>query len=232
MKLTLKKVLPVAAAATLFSAQAQTIVDSWSAPGGAWNPANQPNFEAASPGGGTLYTDQAIAGETNNSIDNTGAIWTSVVPPSPPYPGIGIYGDYYYTLFSTPTITLSTSNILDNVQTITFSLAAAGAGFNSDTVQLNFGGLQSATGFIPVDLGPDPDFPTNRYIYTWTWDVSSLAVPSTFSLVWTTPAEHTPYFSAEIVQAVPEPSAMVMAVVGISFVLTRSRRRSCRSKSS
>jgi hypothetical protein len=230
MRLTFKKALSLALVSTLWSAQAQTIVDTWSADGGAWTVANQPDFIAASPGGGTLYTDEAIAGETNNSTDNIGAVWNSIVPPPGPPPfgnnGIGIYEEYYYTVFSTPTIALSTNNLLSEIQTITFTLETAGSAFNSNTVALDFGGLQSASGFDVVDLGPDPDFPTNRYIYTWTWDVGSLTPAANFSLTWTTPAIHTPYFSAEIVQAVPEPSTVAMAVVGLSFVLVRARRRS------
>jgi hypothetical protein len=225
MRLTLNKVLPFIAVATLVSANAQTLVDTWSAVGGAWTPANQPDFVAASPGGGILYTDEAIANETNNSADNTGAIWNSIIPPPvPDYPGIGIYDDYYYTVYSTPTITLSTANILDGVQTITFTLISTD-GFDESTVALNFGGLQPQGDFEFVNLGPDPIFPANRFIYTWTWDVSALTAPEEFSLTWTTPVIHTPYFSAEIVQAVPEPSTVAMAALGLSVVLARSRRR-------
>lgn len=210
------------------SAQAQTIVNNWSSSGGAWTAANQPDFVAAPGGGGTLYSDEAIAGGTNNGTDNTGAIWTSVIPPFtfPPGPGSGIYGGYYYTLASTPAISINTTNLLADVQTITFSLNTA-ATFVSNSVTLNFSGALAANDFSAQYLGDDPDFGAGIYIYTWTWDVSGATLPSSFSVDWTTPAQHTAYFSAQLIQAVPEPStyAMIALAMGVLVVFHYRRRR-------
>lgn len=221
-----------------WSTQAQ-IIDTWTAPGGAWTPANQPDFTAAPGGGGTLYTDEAIAAGTNTAGLNTGATWSSAIPawspgppPSGPNPGSGLYNDYYYTLFSTPVITINTTNVLAGVETITFELTTATT-LLTGSVGLNFSGLQTAASFNATLLGVDPNFGANVYAYTWTWEVGALALPSSFSLSWTTPSYHTAYFQAELsqVQAVPEPAAGTLAILGIGgTLLWRARRKATRAK--
>jgi hypothetical protein len=198
----------------------QTVIDTWSADGGAWTASNQPDFTAATGGGGTLYTDEAIVGGTNHSVGNTGAVWTSAVTS-----GSGIYGDYYYTLFSTPAITVSTVNVLSGVEAISFSLEMSGT-MASTSVGLDFGGVLAADGFESEFLGTDPGFGANIYRYTWMWDVNGLTASSSFSLGWTTPGNHTAYFTVELTQqAIPEPSTCALVFVGgVALLLLRRRR--------
>jgi len=214
------------------SAYSQTIIDTWSADGGAWVPGNQPSFVAQSPGGGILYTDEAIAAGTNNALENTGATWSSTILPPQGGPtgnqGVGIYDDYYYTVFSTPDITLATNNVLSSVDVIKFTLVS-NTPLTSSSVTLDYGGAQTPVNFTVTDLGPFPGFPTNVYSYVYTWDVSALAQEGDFSIAWTTGAIHSAYFSAEIAQTVvPEPTSAVLLAVGVTGMVVSRRRRNVR----
>ena len=209
------------------NAPAQLLTDRFSGAGGAWTSANQPNFAGST--GGTLYSDQAIASGTNNSTSNTGATLSvagalsqggGIYSPSSQPPG------YLYVGGSTPTLTLSTSNILNDVNTVSLSITAAFGTFASSAPTLSLGG--SLLSFNVTDTGTSA-MKSEFYDYTWTWDVSQLSSISNIDISWQTPAAHTAYSGIELTQdqaqSVPEPSTWgLILVAGVGFAVLRSRQ--------
>lgn len=229
MKVISKKLFALAAvcASTVLSAQAQTLVDTWSYLGGGLSPATYGGVyrpasldpDAASDSGASI----AVSGWTSGGLGSSG------FPEG--YGGI-------YTLFSASTVfTIQTTNVLTNVETISVSfLSGGGTSYDENSLLLNYNignvGL-AQTSFLAVDEGivdtPIGDTEVTRY--TWTWDVSGLGPSTGFSVVNWTSGVHTFFneISMTQTQAVPEPStyALVGMGFGIALVLRmRSRKHS------
>lgn len=209
MKLSfLSKIAVVVALGLLGSrfAQAQSRVDLWSAAGGAWTMANQPGFTEGV--GGTLNP---------NATSDSGADLNVAGATS------GFYTDYYYTFSSTPAFTLVTSNVLADINVVTFSFVS-NRSFSSGAASLNFNGVQAVDSFSSVAAGSISGFAVTRY--TWTWDVSELGNASSFSIGWTTPAAaHTVYDEVSLIQAVPEPHEYALGMAAMLGVVIWMRRR-------
>ncbi|HEY8899429.1 MAG TPA: hypothetical protein VIM61_03395 [Chthoniobacterales bacterium] len=190
------------------SVRAQTQVDLWSAAGGAWTLANQPNWTPGT--GGVLNPD--TASDSGADLIVTGA--TSG----------GLYDSFYYTFFSTPAFDLSTSNVLSGVKTVTLSFVSSSV-FSESSATLSFNGLQSATAFSAAPTG-QVEMGQSYVRYTWDWDVSALGTANAFSMEWTTPSAHTAYTEVALIQAVPEPheyAVCVAALLGLLIVMRRRR---------
>lgn len=192
-----------------FVAQAQTVLtDAWTVAGNAWTPASHPNYA----------TDGIISADVGSQSGAT--ITTSSKA--------GLYTNYFYSLFTTPTFTLATSNVLADVRTISFSVTIAGA-FSSGPV-LNFNASNSALSNYTFTAGATSDVGGfSAVTNTYTWDVTGLGSSSAFNIVWALP-NHTAIGAVTLTQdinvsAVPEPSTYAAIFGGLVLVGAVARRR-------
>lgn len=204
------------------SIQAQTLTDTWSYAGGGLSPATYggtyrpasliPDTGSA-PGASITYTGMTLGG-----------LGSSTYPEG--YGGI-------YTFFSTDvSFTLQNTNILSGTQTITISILAGGGepgGYYDDSVLLDFNlgnsGLESSS-FSSIYIGPveTPIGPQVMTRYIWTWDVSALGASTAYSATWSAGA-HVFISEVSTMQAVPEPSSILLAGLGFGVVLYLRKRK-------
>jgi len=173
------------------------------------------------------------------SIAVTG--WTPTVPPNFPG-GIGSssspdgYGGIYTFFSQNPSYVLSTSSILAGVDRITVTLWGGGGNptalaYTSTSLQLDYnGGNQnlSSTTFdnsmsqtVSTPIGPQ-----NVTRYVWTWEgVSSLGALTDFSFSWDTQSTQHVFLTDISLLQVPEPSALVLVLVGGALLSGRRRAR-------
>lgn len=195
----------------LSPARAVVVEETWTAGGGAWTLANQPGWTSGV--GGTLLPDPAARHGAALSVTNA----TSG----------GLYDSFFYTLFSTPSIELSTNNVIANLDSISFTLTT-NSSFGIDSMGLNFNGSRAVDNFSSQSAGEEMGFAMTAY--TWTWDVAAYGTADQFSISWQTPSSHTAYTAMSLSQiaAVPEPSAMalaVIAVLGVGLAVRSKKRR-------
>jgi len=170
--------------------------------------ANQPGWVAGT--GGVLNPDSTA--DSGAELNVTGA--TS-----------GFYTSYYYTNNSTPSFTLTTTNILPDIEQLTFSFESAGLStFSSSTVTLAINGVvQSLSPVYSTVASGRKIAGFDSSYYTWAFDVSSFDTINSVSLSWATPSVHTVYDNVQLTQAVPEPSAIALLGVGAAAWLLRRR---------
>ena len=213
-------ILTVVCAATVLSAQAQTLVDVWSFEGGGLDPVTYGgNFRPATlnpdagsaPGAGITYTGMT-----------SGGLGSSTVPEG--------YGGIYTNNSSSVAFTLQTTNVLSNIETITVSFLSGGlTTFSETSLTLNYNlgnvGVASSSYLPPVLIGPveTPIGPVPMTLYTWTWDVSEFGLSTGFSLNWSS-GVHTFVGDINMTQAVPEPSTYVLIGVGLGIMLVLRKR--------
>lgn len=196
-------------------AQAQTLIDRWTYAGGGLDPASYGgSYKPA-----TLNPDADADSGASISVSNYGAA-TGL--------GSGSYPDgygYFYSFMST-TVQLSvhTSNILDDVETITLTLWSGGyTAWSSNFLTLDYNAgntALSATGYSTAP-GVDSEYGAVTY-YTWVWNVAGLGDSSSLSINMAL-SMHTPVGDISLTQAVPEPSAMMLlAVVGAGGFAVRA----------
>ena len=228
MRITLSKALAIAVVATVFSAHAQTLTDSWTYAGGGLDPATYGTGvyrpatfipDAASDNGATI-------GQTGLT---SGGLGSSGFPDG--------YGGIYTFFSANPTFTLQTSTILDGLDTITISFLAGGGSpslvaYTASSLTLNYNGLNpslasSAFEAIPGFIVESPLGDQNLTLYTWTWtDLSARGSTSGFSASWNTQANQHAFFTdISLTQAVPEPSATCLIALGGVVCLLRRKRR-------
>jgi hypothetical protein len=186
-----------------------SLTDEWTAAGGAWTAAGQSGFVSGS--GGSLSGDTGSSGATALTVANA----TSG----------GLFTDYYYSLFSTPTFTLTSSDVLADITTLSVEIHMAGTFTAAPSLTFNGQALTaSATSFADGTIGGSFAATT----YTYTWDVASVVAESnTFSIDWTLP-NHTAIDAISITQsssAVPEPSAFAAIAGAGALTLVAFRRR-------
>lgn len=173
--------------------------------------ANQPGWVAGT--GGVLNPDASK--DSGGELSVTGA--TS-----------GFYTSYYYTNNSTPSFTLSTTNILPEIELITLSFEAAGLStFSSGSVTLTINDtVQSLTPVYSTAASGRSIVGNPSTFYTWSFDVSSLDSINSISLSWATSDIHTVYDNVQLTQAVPEPSTVAFLLIGgIALGVFAVRRR-------
>lgn len=196
-------------------AQAATLV-SWTIAGGAWTPSNQPGFTNGAGGGGTLRSDQAIAGDSSSpSLVVTGV--TSG----------GIYDNpsatYYYTLFSNPNFAFSATSA-DPINQLSLTLRGGiqNTSVNAGFISLNIGGTPyTADGFVAVP----PSAPmASDGGYSWTWNLASQNLPAStaVNVSFGNLGNHSALESITFSQ-VPEPSALLLGGLGALGLLRRRR---------
>lgn len=194
----------------LFAAHAHAaLVDQWTAGGGAWTASAQSGFVSGT--GGVLAADPGSASNATLSIANA----TSG----------GIYTAYYYTLFSTPTFTLTSGNVLADIATLSVTIHAAGTFASAPSLIFNGNALTAdVDSFDGGTIGGS--FAATTYVYTW--EVGSFTdETNAFSIGWTFPV-HTAIDSIVLTQAaaVPEPSTYAaFAGAGVLLIAFLRRRR-------
>ena len=214
---TISLVIATALATTLSAQAAIVQTDAWNAAGGAWNPANQPTYNAKN--GGILNPDAL----SDNGADLYVSPFNIAAPPFFTNYGTGLYSDYFYTFFSLPTFTVSTSNVLDGVEKITFNLVST-ALLSNPSVSLTYNGSLGADWFDSIVVGFDSNFNVDIVSYTWTWDIGSLPPESAFSLGWAAPSAHGVFYSVTLTQSVPEPSSLALITLGAAALYFKRRR--------
>lgn len=207
LKTTILSVLITCAG--LAAASAQTTVSLWTAAGGAFTPASQPGYTAGV--GGTLTPD---SGSAPASLVITGA--TSG----------GLYSDYFYSLFSTPAVTLA-ADTLAGVSTITLEIVTGGFAFGAAPA-LDFGSETNWTVSATTEPAGNTGF-GELTRYTYVWDVSSVvASGSSFAIDWTL-NNHAPIAHVSLTQtgsSVPEPASFAaLAGLGVLGAAAARRRR-------
>lgn len=238
-------------AVVLTSVASASIVDTWSGAGGAWTGTNQPDFYAppvnSSGGSGIFYTNAAIADATNHSGNNTRATLGTTIPAYTTGKGYGLYADIvYYTSSWTPTLTLqSGQNILSGAQNITLNIimtintSSVNASTLSDLVKLSLdGGAQNYTVANAITdyswsllASPDPNFgnPTSsQYSFSWVWhsaNVTEMSAMTSYTIEWVTPGAHTAFYTVEAIQAIPEPSTIILVLLSLGGCWIFARRR-------
>jgi len=214
MKLTSALKLVFASLAGLCTAHAQSSA-TWSAAAGIFTLSNQPGYTANV--GGSLLPD--AGSDPSVSLTVSGA--TSG----------GLYGDYFYALFSNPTFTLASAAISD-LGTITLEITTGGFAFLAAPT-LDFGSITGlAVTPTTTDVG-NTDY-GNLTRYTYVWDLSSVVSSAVeFTLTWQL-NNHAPIAEISLQQtpvpggAIPEPSAFAaLAGLGaLGLAATRRRHRS------
>lgn len=218
----------MSAALTAEGAPVVTLTDTWSAAGGAWAGSNQSEWVSDN----ILHPDAAS--------DNGAVLHSSIRPlETTSAPQGGLYDTFFYTFFSAPTFTLSTSNVLVGLETISFSITyATEGGTPIDDIGLTLNYNDAYTGLAPdsrvtgetvtIDTGPlfgNMDFTT----FTYTWLVSELGASTGFSLSWNLD-QHNSFAQIDLTQAataVPEPATWAMCFGGVVLAFALIRRR-CR----
>lgn len=229
MKLKHITLLSIVGAAVGCVAQAATTLETWTYAGGGLAPTTY--------GVGVYRPATLIADTTHNNGTiiavtgmSSGGLGSAGTPTG--YGGI-------YTFFGGGTYTLNASNVLNGVQSITFSMLAGGGNpteidYLSGNINLNFNAVNNSVvassfskGAPIVTSTPIGNMSLNEY--TWTWNVSSLGASTGFSLAWNanTTANHHSFFtdiSLSQTDVVPEPSAALLGSVTVLGLFLRRRR--------
>ncbi len=227
MKITIS--LAAISALSLATATAATYhVDSWTAAGGAFTAANQPDFNSGEQGpppvigtGGTLYSDADIAAGTNTG-------------PTISVTDVGVGGlhtnDYYYSGASTPSFVASLTTLSSDLETVRIDFFGGGSNINPGTVAilpsfftLKYGGQTFTTGNLQV--GATESFAGhNGTHYSWIYDVSTASANAgdTFTVEWGFANYHNAMANFSVIQ-VPEPSSSLLMGVGAACLLLRRR---------
>ncbi len=205
---------------------AVTLTDAWSGPGGAWTGASQTEWVSDN----LLHPDAA---------SNNGAVLHSSVRPTATSsaPLGGLYDGFFYSFFSTPTLTLSTDNVLAGMDTLTLSISLGGQTSIDDVaITLNYNPGNPAlapdtraTGPSVIASSPIGDMELTTYTYTWL--VGARGPSEGLSLSWNI-GVHTAISQIELTQsaassAVPEPATYAAIVGGLvlaGVILARRRK--------
>lgn len=206
------------------AAAAAARTDRWSTAGGAWDDTYQTAWVSTN----TLRPDA--------SSDFGATLHASARPsPSGLAPTGGLYDTFYYTFFTSPVLTLSTDEVLSDLDTIAFefsyaagltSVEAIGLVLNYNPAHLALAPDSFVTGSsetISTAFG-DQTFTT----YSFTWSVSDLGATDAFSITWNL-GSHNSFNGVALTQtsasAVPEPASFA-ALAGLCVLgLAASRRR-------
>jgi hypothetical protein len=152
--------------------------------------------------------------------------------------GNGPYGGIY-SFFSTGlTLSLQATDILQNLDQITFKFFAGTVIYSQESIKLDYNLEHSAiasTQFsaIPGTIVDTPIGEQSLTAYTWTWsNLSSMSSATNFNINWN--AIGTPHAfitDISVVQAIPEPSTYVLLVFGVTaLTLWKARKTNSKSK--
>lgn len=223
MRILLKNVMVLAWAVMVFSAQAQTLVDSWTYAGGGLDPATYGS-----------YTPTTLVADT--SANNGATIGIAGTMSGVAGLGHEFFDDYegFYAFSSALSYTLSSGTILSGVQSISFSFVSYD--YVQGSLLLDYNGshtnLTSTSFATPVSLPayPSPIGPVDMFRYTWTWDVSTLGSTTGFDIKWAVASgSHNFMMDFHLTQAVPEPSVAGLMALGPGVLWLLRGRRNRRS---
>lgn len=200
------------------SANAQTLVDSWTYAGGGLNPATYG-------GNNKPTTITADAAASNGAVIDIVGTQSSVA-------GLGLAGEAYegyYTFTSNLSFSVSSGTILSGAESISFSFYSYS--YIDSSLQLDYNGSDANLSADNFEVGDEVeyyvaaiDLTVTLYQYTWTWDVSALGPITDFTIDWTVPVDHNFMTDFSLVQVVPEPSVAGLLVFGAGACLLRRRR--------
>lgn len=225
LTLTIPRVLVAMGMASLLSAQAQVISSTWTLGGGGLDPNTYGDYRPAAL---TPDTNSTSGGSIALSGLTSGGLGSAAFPDG--------YGGIYTFFSSNPTYTLSTTNILLDINLITISFWAGGGNpssidYTATTLLLNYNGGSQALASTDFDdsvsrLTNTPIGDTALVRYVWTWrDVTNLGALTDFSVQWDTQSLHHVFITdISLIQAVPEPSTLAFLLTGATLLMMRRKR--------
>lgn len=169
-------------ACSCVGAQAAKIVDTWSAAGGAWDPARQAQFAST----GVLNPDAGSRGGAR------------LINPDKQ----GIYETLFYTFFSAPTLVVEGETAAEKLQTIALELVISTELDEGPT--LNFNTEHAAVAPTRVSEAEAPAINGHEArTRTFVWNVADLGASDVFSIRFAL-GPHVAFTRVQLVQAAAE----------------------------
>lgn len=209
------------------SADAQTLVNTWTVAGGGLAPATYDNGYRPA----TLVSDTGSTGEAVIAMSGltSGGLGSSSFP--------GGYGGIY-TFFSTGlALNLQVTDVLEGIDEVSFTFLAGGGSptlvsylQNSISLSYNLANPAVTSSAFSAISGIVVDSPIGEQqltSYTWTWsNLSSLGESDAFSIAWNSQGQaHVFMTDVSVTQAIPEPSVFGLLALGAAAVGWWRRRK-------
>lgn len=141
--------------------QAETITDTWSTEGGAWNPARQ-----------TQFADTGVL-----NPDEGSQMGAKLINPDKQ----GIFESVFYTFFTAPTLSVQTDTVAQNLQTVKLALIISAMPEEGPTLNFN----KEHPALKPSEVIEGEMSQINGHdarLRTFVWDVAELGASEGFTI--------------------------------------------------